>query len=540
MGTEIDMSAGKTDQAKEKRVYFLWLAVVAALSLGLRLYRAGDAFGGFHSYNEAWYSILATNYTGLKSFLFPTSFFGTVDYNVSPFLSYLLYFAMKIAGRNEGVLRFVPILFSVMTLPLLYAFGARYIGRFAGLCAAAFYGFVPVSMVVGRNVQTDAAYVFFMLASLMVYLSAKDAGRRGKARMFVAGLLFGIAFMTKQFAVLLLPAVFIWEILERRGFRWFGIAHLSFGAGALIVPGPYFLYHLIHHADKLFGSQHALSVSQFEWPTFSVWHYLVSEYFWGYSPFLAVPAVIGVVYFLVKRNEGVSLAMLSALVFILFNMIWHGHSYYMLFAAPFLCMVAGGLFERFRPRAAAWAVAALLVALAAVHSVAFLCAAKYGYDEFLTLSKIIDRAGNPVVVSLEALSGSFLPVMKYYNPESEILTEGDLRDSGKKEVSFGPERGILFVGFAGEDDKVMPWHRFHILRKSYVLYIAGYVVAVGLESEHFFKVNGVIVKKMGGPWKYGVDIIGKEKSLVLGASPPGTRIPLPDGWIDFRVAEHMN
>jgi len=536
MEPETDTQTSGSAKSKERRIYYLWLAVVAALSLGLRLYRAGDAFGGFHSYNEAWYGILAANYNGVKSFLFPTSFFGTVDYNVSPFLSYLLYFAMKVGGRSEAALRFVPVMFSVMTLPLLYAFGARYFGRFAGLAAAAFYAFIPVSMMVGRNVQTDAVYVFFMVASLVAYLSAGDGGRSGRGRMFAAGLLFGIAFMTKQFAVLLLPAVFVWETIRRRGLGWFGAGHLLFGAGALIVPGPYFLYHLVYNADKLFGSQHALSVSQFEWPAMSVWQYILSEYFWGFSPFLIVPAVVGIAYFLVRRNEGASLAALSVFSFVLFNMIWHGHSYYMLFAAPFLCIIAGGLFECFRPRAAAWAIVAPLVVLAAVHSVVFLCAAKYGYDEFLTLSNLIKQAHKPVVVPMEALSGSYLPVMKFYNPDADIVTEGDLKDSGMRRVSFGPERGVLIVGFAGEDDAVLQPQRFFIMRKSYVLFIAGYVVAVGLESEHFFKVNGVLVKKMGGPWKYGVSLIGKEPSLVLGVVPRGTPIPMPNGWIDFRAA----
>lgn len=528
------------DAARQARMYGLGVAVIAVLALAVRMYRAGDPLGGYHSFNEGWYSYVASSYHSLRSLLFPTTPYGNIDYNVSPMLSYLLYAVKQFAGRSEFWFRMVPIAFSVGTIPLIYALGARWFGRFAGLSAAAFYAFAPVSVLIGRNIQTDAVYVFFMYASLLVYLGASDAGRAGRGRMFAAGLLFGIAFMTKQFAALLLPAMLLWEIGRRRGLKWFGVGHLLFGAGALVVPGPFFAYHLLNNLSKMAEAQHTLSASQFEAPTRGILYYLGTEYFWGLSPFLIIPAAVAVIYFLVKRNEGASLMMLSAAVFALFFSFWHGHSYYILFLTPACCLLAGGVIGALRAQAAAWVcVTALSVALC-LHSFTFLCAVKYGFDEYQTLSRLVAVAPGSVIVPMDSLSGSYYPVLRYYNPNVGIVPEGDLHKTGQKDVSFPPGRTAWLVGFAGEDNDRLPKKKFFVLRKAYAVVLFGRAVMVQPVSEHFFMIEKVVTKKVGGPGEFGIKLLGKEPSLIFSVLSGGEKIPLPDGWIDFRPRKGKN
>ncbi|MFA6449463.1 MAG: glycosyltransferase family 39 protein [bacterium] len=532
----MESKAKNAPDARKQRIrYFIGILALMAVSFGLRVYRAGEPFGGYHSFNEGWYSILAGNYTDFKSLLFPTSLLGKVDYNVSPFLSYILFAISKITGPGELAYRMAPIAFSVATLPLIYAFGARFIGRFAGFAAAVLYAFMPVSVVVGRNVQTDAVYVFIMLASLMTYLGAREGGRGAALKMLAAGLLFGIAFMTKQFAVLLLPAVFIWETGRARGFRWFGVGHLIFGAGALVAPGPFFAYHLMNNAGQLAGAQHALSVSQFQLPTKTILHFLGTEYFWGFSPFLTIFALAAIAYFCVRRNEGATLAMLAALMFALFFTFWHGHSYYILFAAPFVCLLAGGALQAVPARGAMASVVIALAALACVQSVAFLCSVKYGHGEFLTLATIVKSRPKPVLVPMESLSGSYLPVMSYYDRGVPILSEGELfKMNGEGDINLGADRSVVLVGFAFEDEARMPSPRFYILNKVYELHLFGRAVTVEPDSEHFFMINRIRIAKRGKLTDFGVRCAGSAPTLVVSALASGAAIPMTKRGIDFR------
>jgi 4-amino-4-deoxy-L-arabinose transferase-like glycosyltransferase len=517
----------------QKRQSLLVLIILMLLAFALRSYMADTPFGGFHSFNEGWYSIIASKYTTLGSLLFPTSVYGRVDYNVSPFLSYALYAMASVFGWSEGVLRLVPMICSVMTLPVLYALGSRFFGIRAGLVAAAFYAFIPVSVITGRNVQTDALYVFFMLCALLLYLKGCDPGRRKPAWMFGAGLLFGTAFLSKQFAVLLLPPVFIWEAARHRGVKWFGWGQLAFAAGALIVPGPFFFYHLYHHLGLIGASQRALSVSQFEWLDPATWSYIGSEYYWGFSPALVAVAAPAAVYFLFRRREGASLSMLAAGVFAVFFSHWHGHSYYILFAAPFVCLLAGGAIQAMKPRAVPAVLTAALVAAACVQSIAFLCAVKYGYDDFYSLSKFLKDQKRPVVIATEMLSANYYPPLRYYNRDVDILTEKELANIGKDSISFGADRRVFVAGLAGDDDARMPCMKVYIMRRVYGLFVFGYYIMLNLESEHFFKVDGVLVRKAGGFRDTGIRLVGMARSLVIGVPRPGAPVPMRNGRMAF-------
>lgn len=513
------------------RLNVLALAALMLLAFSLRAWQSDGPLGGFHSFNEGWYSIIASKYTSPRSFLFPTTVYGTVDYNVSPLLTYVLYAMTSLFGWSEAVLRLGPILFSVATLPVLYALGGRFFGRRAGFAAAAFYAFIPVSVVVGRNVQTDALYVFFTMLSLLLYLKGYDEGRRKAVWMFAAGLAFGAGFLSKQFTALLLPAVFLWEIGRHRGVRWFGRGQLAFGAGALLVPGPFFFYHLIYHASQMGRAQQGLSASQFEWLSLSTLSYIGTEFYWGLSPALVALAAPAAFYFLFRRREGASLAMLAIAVFVLFFLHWHGHSYYMLFMAPFVCLLAGGAAQAIRRKWVSGALTVLLVAVAAVQSVAYLCVVKYGYDDFLSLSLFLAEQKKPVVLATDLLAGNYYPALRFYNRNTDILKEKDLSAIGKDRIDFGADRHVFIVGLAGDDDVRMPCMRVYIMRRLYGLFLFGYYIIPKVTSEHFFNVEKVFVKKAGGFRDTGVRQIGEERSLVIGVMRPGEPLPMRNGWI---------
>lgn len=525
-----------TGDNRDERTSWLIVSVITSLAFAARWFRAADAFGGFHSFNEAWYTTIARNYDSPASLFFPISTFGDIDYNVSPFLSWLLYAAGSAFGFDEPVMRFVPILFSSMTVPLIFLIGRRFFNGGGGLCAAALYAFMPVSIVAGRNVQTDPVYVFFMLSSLVFYLRRVDDGL-GIVNMAAAGFLFGISFLTKQFAAIFLTAVFIWEVLRQRGLRWLDPGRLLFGACALIVAGPYFIYHIITNYGEIVNSQSSLSASQFVPASLESAIYLLPEYLWGMSPCIAAAGTVAFLYYLIRKNEGASLAILATLAFGWFFLHWHGHSYYLLFAAPFISLLAGGLIGSFRSRAARILTCSLICFLALAQSVSMLCEFKYGFNEYPAVVEAVkEHTGErePLLVAADGVAGSYYPVLKYYAGDMRIITEKELVSTGESAYTPGPGINAYIVGFVPEDVSRFPPVQLIVKRKATSLFIFGFQVRTLVRNEHFFMIDDIQIKRKAGPLAFGVLETGYAPSLSVGVVPQGGAIPVGDGKIDFR------
>lgn len=510
------------------------MACIMFLSFLFLSFKSESPLGGFHSFNEGWYSYIAANYDSVSSFLFPTIYTGRVDYNVSPLLSYLLYFSGEANGWQEWSLRIVPILFSVMTLPAVYLIGSRCFGETAGLASTAFMAFSPVNSIVGRNVQTDALYVCLMMWSLLAYLKSED---NGAPRLFwgaIAGFLFGISFMAKQFVVLLPPAIFLWETTRNRGFKWLGWRHLAFAAAAVAVLFPYFGYHFFHHSSLVFGSQgNVLSSGRLHYLGLDTAHFIATEILWGLSPAVTVLFIAGFFRVFVSRNTGGWLCLYSIVIFMLFFTFWHGHSYYMLFMTPYCCLLAGGFIGAIKRKTIALIFSAVSILFAFSTSLLLLCAVKYGYDEFHVFSQIIENRKNTVIVATNLLAGSYYPVLKYYNRDVTTVTSKELSYIGTEKVNFGADKEVVIVGLAGIDDLGMPPNRAYIKRRLYAPVIAGRAFFVNVTSEHFFNIEGLKSFKVGKFRDWGLREFAPTPSLVAGFAGIGSDIPIVGDNVDF-------
>jgi len=530
---------GSNDTGGSRRKRAIAVFAVFVFAFALRQIRADDPIGGFHSFNEAWYSTIATNYADEGSFFFPVTVFGRVDYNVSPLVSYLLYASGNLFGFTESALRLVPILFSSLTVVVIYCLGSMYFGSTGGMASACFYAFAPVSMIAGRNIQTDPVYVFFMLLSLLLYEKAGEKEKRNILLMAVAGFLFGAAFLSKQFAAILLPAVLVREMIRYRVFGWFSAGHVVFGAAALLVPGPFFLYHLYYNSGVVFGAQSTLSASQFTGLSRTVAEYITTEYFWGLSPPLAALSAAGLVYLLFKRTAGGGLILLATIIFNWFLVHWHGHSYYILFATPFLCLAAGALIQAIRPRLLAVAITAAACICAVVLSLAMLCSLKYGHTEFEDISRVMDKQDRPILIVSDRVYSNYHPIIRYYNRDVDIISESQLGSTGMKAANFGPDSPLFFLGYGKSDRERFPDTKFPVQRPALGLFFLGYQVFTGMESEHFFNVVKLRIIKSGGPADNGILVTGRYSSMTLAFAPPGTTVRLKNNAVDFRDSGNL-
>ncbi len=527
----------RISESRKDRVAFYLVMGASVLAFLLRAYRAGDPIGGYHSFNEGWYAEIASNYHGLKSLLFPI-IDGEIDFNVPPLLSYILYAVKLVFGESELNYRMVPVVFSTATVGLVYVLGRRYFGRKAGVVSAFFFASMPAAVLVGRNIQADPVFLFFMLASVIIYTGYRERGVPGKFDPAAAGLLFGIALLAKQFAVLIVPAIVLWEMIRTRKLvGWIGRDHIFFGVAALLPLLPFYCYHLIVNLDIIYGPQVNKIATQGTAVSGYAFELLSTEYLWGLSPLVTLFAVAGLAYLLFRRGSGAWLVILALLFFNLFFIKWHGHSYYMLFAVPFFSVAAGALLSRVRNKYLLGLVTLITVTQCAVLTIMILCATKYGFEELKGLAQIVaGQQQKPVVVPTEICGGSYDPVLRFYFPRDiRIIREsGLLKDFGNGKYDRLSASPVFIVGHFDLDDHRFPPMRFIVKRSVYSLFILGYRVDAQMVNQHFYEIDRIITDKrpeMG--LKTGVYYLGSVPELLVGVVPPGASIRVKNSMIDY-------
>ena len=72
-----------------------------------------------------------------------------------------------------------------------------------------------------------------------------------------------------------------------------------------------------------------------------------------------------------------------------------------------------------------------------------------------------------------------------------------------------------------------------VRRRNFEFFFLGFKIVPFMASEHFFKVDRLVVQRAGGFLETGVRETGLKDTLIAGYVPPGHVLPIHNGWIDF-------
>jgi 4-amino-4-deoxy-L-arabinose transferase-like glycosyltransferase len=115
-----------------------------------------------------------------------------------PLFLYALAGSFRLFGRSEIAARQVSLASSMLGIALVYRLGKRLYGNSVGVGAACWLALSPFDILFARTAFTDSMLTLWMIAALYA-ISAE--------RWFVSGLSLGLAFATKQHAILLIPLI---------------------------------------------------------------------------------------------------------------------------------------------------------------------------------------------------------------------------------------------------------------------------------------------------------------------------------------------
>jgi 4-amino-4-deoxy-L-arabinose transferase-like glycosyltransferase len=219
----------------ERRAAFLVAAgLILALAAAARLFNL-DKFG-FNS-DEAVYSGQAAALAGHTDY---AQLFGV--FRAHPLLvHFIVSLVYRITGVNDLAPRLVSVAFGVGMVAVGGAIGTVVRGRLVGLLTMLFIAISAYAVMVSRQMLLDGPMAFFFSLTLL-FLALYVRRPRG-VTLYAAACAAGLAFLAKETAILMVPAVLVFFMLARDvplKLRDFGISALVYAL--TIAPFPLSLY----------------------------------------------------------------------------------------------------------------------------------------------------------------------------------------------------------------------------------------------------------------------------------------------------------
>lgn len=207
------------------------LLVILALALLLRLYKINSPLADHHSWRQTdsaavirnlangkfdllhprWNNLMATNNRGLPN---PNRYFFEDFPPAFDMYAALLY---KILGGQVMALRLPAIIFSLLTIVVLFHFVAELTNFRVAALAALLYAILPYSIFFSRGIFQEVPLNFYAVTSF--YLLYRYLKKPGTIGFFIAAIANALLFLTKPYALIfLLPEAFLFVAQKGFGF----------------------------------------------------------------------------------------------------------------------------------------------------------------------------------------------------------------------------------------------------------------------------------------------------------------------------------
>lgn len=484
----------------ERERLFAGLGVItlAALAVAVRSYRLDDPIGGFQAANEAFYVV-----RGLKDAARPlaAALLAPQDRYNPPLFALMVAAAFKAFGPGVAAARAVSVAASGITVLYVYALGrALYNARIAVLAAAA-YAFMPGVVLVGRNAQIDTLFVLLSLAATFHYVKAvKSASPVHGA---LAGAALGLALVTKLPAVLVPPALVLWQRWRTGGWAWVRKRVTLVAVAVFTAVGvPWWVYRMVFSPS--YASTQRYLFTQFRLPTaYWAYRFFVSELVWMVSPFVLALGVGGTVL-AARRLQPADKLLLGWLgVQLAFYLIYHVHTYYLLAIAPFAALAAARLVNAMQVRS--WPIvamaAAVLLAAELPFATAALSAKKWAaWSPGDVGHELVRRGVDPAATDVYVEDHAFAEVdegVRLYLPRAQKVGEPAFPPT---HAAAGRRQAL--VAYMVNEASPRAFTRVRV-RAVYL----GYAVSQDEDRGTFnsFMAGPWRIERVGPPWRFGVD-----------------------------------
>jgi uncharacterized membrane protein len=198
-----DLTAEKIKETIISSRYIQLLLSLTMISFFLRFYDLG--------YNSLWLDEASTLTIAVNSI--PDIWQTTTAGEFNPPLFYWTEHLMLVFGNSEVVLRFIPALLGVLTIPLIYLIGKEFMDRNVGIIAAAAFALSPFLIYYSQEARAYSMMLFFVAFAMVFYLKALKSDNIRDWALF--GLLSALAFWSHFYALVIIGALVLYALYEK-------------------------------------------------------------------------------------------------------------------------------------------------------------------------------------------------------------------------------------------------------------------------------------------------------------------------------------
>ncbi|MFA4825943.1 MAG: glycosyltransferase family 39 protein [Methanoregula sp.] len=283
------------------------LVVLTVIGFFLRFYNLG--------FNSLWLDEASTNTFAVMSV--SGIWQATAGGEFNPPLFYWLEHFMLVFGNNELILRFIPALLGVLTIPLIYFAGKEFMDRNVGIIAAAAFAFSPFLIFYSQEARAYSMMLFFVAFALVFYFKALKTNDLKNWALF--GILSALAFWSHFYSFVIIASLILYALFLQIGNFQKNLQNLKMIAVSIVL-FVVLCFPLILLAIQLFASRTSTA------PAFGIQGLgIISETFKqlsGFSDismvFLLILFIIGIIQaFLTDKNKGIFLVALTILTFVI-------------------------------------------------------------------------------------------------------------------------------------------------------------------------------------------------------------------------------
>lgn len=445
------------------------------LSVSLIGQNLDKPFWGEHDWNGVRYGNIARNY--LRYGLFETKlgqvensgYVGKEEFeyytHYPPLLPLSIAFSYRFFGISEWSTRLVPLIFTSLSIVLIFLIGSKLWDLRIGVMASALALATPMVLYFGKNASHESLTLFLIMLSFFGYLQFFRTAKLRFKILFILGLILSEA--TVWAGYLLVPAITVVSVL-RRDWIWVKAIIPYWFLSAFI-----FLIHLGHvhiltgtiSGGDLFGSFLLRSgISQSIQPEgFNFINYLNTLRLW-FSTLFTLTLVILAIGWFVARFRGIqdqdwpilTLGMVGLIYILVFSNSVFIHNYLIIYFLPFLALSAALTIDmalkKFRLQKFYLGIVIIIILAVFFERKAFLLALnKSSGDKFaVEIGKAINIQTQPedkILVSPLKFSYSADKFLRFYSDRKLVYSddayfEHDVRvivdqDKGKFEIILG-------------------------------------------------------------------------------------------------------
>ncbi len=165
----------------------------------------------------------------------------------APLYTLILTGIFKFFGSSLFTLRVLAALSGTLTAVIIYFFVKKLTSKKQALLALAFYAFGEAPFIYNRLGHIESTLALFLLLMFICFYQ----GNWIKSFIFLSGLCYGLAFLTKFTALFFAPAIVAYWFYEyyQKQWHWKKLVHFSLGAVLPIVV--YFIFFLLPNWQRL-------------------------------------------------------------------------------------------------------------------------------------------------------------------------------------------------------------------------------------------------------------------------------------------------